>query len=422
MSTSNNSPIFRINRLNKIISTKIGPFAALIILILILASCTTTVTDYKTTLLLSIDSPAQVEILPPNIDMTLVDYDISGTGPGGATFSFTSTQPPVMVSNLEPGIWSITANAKNAAGTVIAMGVQYISLYPAQSQIVNMTLSFVEVYEAVDITIYWPPEDTLDPSITAQLVPSTGSPIDLGFVITQEGIATYTCPDIPAGYHTLVVQLFDGGELTLGAVEVVRVIKGQTTSGTIVFDNINQADPSIQADFTPVINDPIAVAMSSQIAEFGAGGFMTVKASVPPETGNVTYVWYINGNVLATGSSFTTPSDLLVGDYSLDVVAFTADGSRAGTSTHNFSILDLVPVDVTFEWDPNTEPDLDGYNFYWGYSKRDYTFSADVGNQTTYTVTGLIPGLTYYFAVTAYNTDGLESGYSDEVVYTVPIN
>ncbi|KKL76794.1 hypothetical protein LCGC14_2041320, partial [marine sediment metagenome] len=263
--------------------------------------------------------------------------------------------------------------------------------------------------------------EIIDASISAELVPETGSSIPLTFNIDPPGTATYTGSDIPTGYYTLVVQLIDSGVLTMGAVEVVRVVDGQTTSGTFEFYDINQLEGSIQVNITPVMNDPIAVTMSGQIAEFGAGGFMTVEASVPPETGNVTYVWYINGNALATGASYTTPSDLFVGVYRLDVVAFTADGSRAGSATHTFRVLNLAPVDVTLEWDPNTEPDLAGYNIYWGYASGDYAFSADVGNQTTYTVTGLIPGMTYYYAATAYDTDDLESDYSDEVVYIVPI-
>ncbi len=169
------------------------------------------------------------------------------------------------------------------------------------------------------------------------------------------------------------------------------------------------------------MNDPIEVTMSGQVAEVGVGGFITVEASVPAETGNVVYVWFINGESKATGSSYTTQPDLLVGLYRLDVVAFTADGSRAGSATHSFRILDIAPVEVTLEWDPNTEEDLSGYKMYWGYASIDYTFSTDVGNQNTYTVTGLIPGMTYYFAVTAYNTEGFESDYSNEVVYTVPL-
>ncbi len=47
-----------------------------------------------------------------------------------------------------------------------------------------------------------------------------------------------------------------------------------------------------------------------------------------------------------------------------------------------------------------------------------YSAPISLGRQTTYTVTGLTPG-TYYFAVTAYNTASLESGFSNEVSTTV---
>lgn len=77
-------------------------------------------------------------------------------------------------------------------------------------------------------------------------------------------------------------------------------------------------------------------------------------------------------------------------------------------------------AEVTLAWDANTEPDLAGYKVYWGTASRSYQNNADVGNQTTYTVTGLSEGVTYYFAATAYDIYGNESGYSNEVVYTVP--
>ncbi len=75
---------------------------------------------------------------------------------------------------------------------------------------------------------------------------------------------------------------------------------------------------------------------------------------------------------------------------------------------------------VTLTWDPNSETDLAGYEIYYGTSSGNYLGKIDVGNVTTYTVNGLNLGVTYYLAATAYNTQGLESGYSNEVVYTVP--
>jgi fibronectin type 3 domain-containing protein len=77
-------------------------------------------------------------------------------------------------------------------------------------------------------------------------------------------------------------------------------------------------------------------------------------------------------------------------------------------------------MQISLVWDPNIEPDLEGYKCYYGLNSRDYTHTVVVGNQTVCTVTDLKPGETYYFAVTAYNTVGLESDYSEEIIYTIP--
>ena len=50
-----------------------------------------------------------------------------------------------------------------------------------------------------------------------------------------------------------------------------------------------------------------------------------------------------------------------------------------------------------------------------------YTFTNDVGVQTWAQAQNLVAGRTYYFAVTAYSTEGLESDFSEEISYT-PLN
>ena len=58
---------------------------------------------------------------------------------------------------------------------------------------------------------------------------------------------------------------------------------------------------------------------------------------------------------------------------------------------------------VTLAWDPNTEADLAGYKIHYGNTSGSYSVHIDVNNVTTYAVTGLTAGQTYYFAATAYN-------------------
>src|SRR2546422_1973187 len=75
---------------------------------------------------------------------------------------------------------------------------------------------------------------------------------------------------------------------------------------------------------------------------------------------------------------------------------------------------------VALAWDANTDPDLAGYKLYYGLSSGSYQLSVDVGNQTSYTLSGLLEGQIYYFAATAYNLSGSESGFSNEVSKAIP--
>jgi hypothetical protein len=87
----------------------------------------------------------------------------------------------------------------------------------------------------------------------------------------------------------------------------------------------------------------------------------------------------------------------------------------------------LLPLPLTAEadplsliWDPNPEPDLAGYEVYIGTSPGTYTQTTDVGNVTTFLVSGLSPGETYYFAVRAYDIFANKSSFSNEVSTTIP--
>ncbi len=70
---------------------------------------------------------------------------------------------------------------------------------------------------------------------------------------------------------------------------------------------------------------------------------------------------------------------------------------------------------VTLGWDAATG--VSGYKIHRGTASGSYTTSIDVGNRTSYTLSDLTSGSTYYFAVTAYDTSSEQSGYSNEVSY-----
>ena len=84
--------------------------------------------------------------------------------------------------------------------------------------------------------------------------------------------------------------------------------------------------------------------------------------------------------------------------------------------------------EVTISWDPNTEGDIEGYAVYLqeGVSGPLYDFLVDLPidemddpDVPQVTLTELEPDTEYYVVVTAYDADGNESSYSDELCFQV---
>ena len=79
-------------------------------------------------------------------------------------------------------------------------------------------------------------------------------------------------------------------------------------------------------------------------------------------------------------------------------------------------------AEVTLTWDSNSEADLAGYKVYSGTTSGEYGTPVIVplaallpSSNPVYIVTGLDPSKVWYFVVTAYDTEGMESDYSNEV-------
>jgi len=77
---------------------------------------------------------------------------------------------------------------------------------------------------------------------------------------------------------------------------------------------------------------------------------------------------------------------------------------------------------VTLAWDPSPDdPAVASYVIHYGTISGIYTDSTNAGPATTWTVSGLTEGTTYYFVATAVGTNQLESDFSNEISYTVPL-
>ena len=101
---------------------------------------------------------------------------------------------------------------------------------------------------------------------------------------------------------------------------------------------------------------------------------------------------------------------------------------HASTEVEEPTTIDTAsPSSVTLSWQPPTQnsdgsplTDLAGYNIYVGTSSNSYDMQIQIDNPglSTYVVENLDPA-TYYFSATAFNSSGMESGFSEEVVRVV---
>ncbi len=129
-----------------------------------------------------------------------------------------------------------------------------------------------------------------------------------------------------------------------------------------------------------------------------------------------------------TGALSGTASAADVGIYN-DLLLTVSDGEDEATlGPFAIQVLPIGPRSAELTWTPPTEnsdgstlTDLSGYVVYWGTITGNYSNSVILENAglTSYVIENLAPGQTYYFAMTAYNEGGVESGYSNEASKTV---
>lgn len=80
-----------------------------------------------------------------------------------------------------------------------------------------------------------------------------------------------------------------------------------------------------------------------------------------------------------------------------------------------------LAADINLAWDAPVGANVGGYNVYFGLSSRSYSNKVSIGNRTSYTLSGLESGKTYYIAVTAQRgTSSIESNFSNEVSVRIP--
>ena len=165
---------------------------------------------------------------------------------------------------------------------------------------------------------------------------------------------------------------------------------------------------------------------SASIEDTASAGSVASNTSTAPGTATTPNTAATTPSTAATTpSTATTPNTAATTPVSTTSNGSTSSGSSpsAGTVAKTTPPVTTVNGVATLDWMPPTEnsdgtvlTNLAGYTVYYGTSPNNLSQSVKVTNPglTAYAVTGLSSG-TWYFAVTSYSAEGVESTRSSTV-------
>jgi hypothetical protein len=293
-------------------------------------------------IVLSPESPRARTILP-GIDMVPASFDVYGTGPGGAVLDLAGLTPgessPVQ---LIEGEWTVSATAKNAAGTAIGQGSAQATVNAGQSVRVGIRVGPLAGTGSFSLNATIPAGLLSDPRIAGILTDSSGTekPFSMG-ISADKATAQYLDPALAAGYYSLSLSLLDGTFPRGAFADSLRIVSGQNTSASIAI----QYDPGTGgfiADLSAELQDPIGISLSGLEAVLRRNQSMTVSANAGP--GIESYAWYLDGQALAgrTSAAVTIAGSLPpLGAHRLDVLV--KKGGIFGSAHAFFSVAEAAP-------------------------------------------------------------------------------
>jgi hypothetical protein len=280
------------------------------------------------------------------------------------------------------------------------------------------------------------PSDPVPPAIGA-------SPTHLSFAATQGGTnpATQTVTISNTGGGTLSWSASDNatwltasptsgtGNGTVTLSVITGTLATGSYSGTVTLSGATGVTPvTVPVTFTLTAAPNISLNPSSLTYAATQGAANPTNQTVSLANTGGTLNWTVSDSASwlsvspASGSSSSTlttavnTSGLAGGTYN-GTITVSATGSSSKTVAVTLTVGAPTTSSATLTWSPNTDSDLAGYKVYRATASGAYgaALATVPAGILTYQATGLSANTTYFFVITAYNSSGSESSFSNEV-------
>ncbi len=278
----------------------------------------------------------------------------------------------------------------------------------------------------------------LSVTLTAQQNSSTAVTQSVNISNTGGGTLTWTASETAAWLTLSPASGTGTGTITVTAAA------GSLTPGTYSA-SVNLSAPGATSVAIPVSFSVTALPSTINLSPSTLTFTATQGAANPAaqtlslrNSGGGTLTWSVTDNQAwlsvspASGTATTETDSITVSINTKDLVANTFTASVTITATGAANTPQTIPVTLTLNppatssatlhWDPNSEQDLAFYRVYMSNTSGVYggAIATIPAGTVTYQVTNLPVTNTYWFTVTAVNTQGNESTYSNEVSKSIP--
>jgi chitodextrinase len=296
------------------------------------------------------------------------------------------------IGTLPIGIHTLTIQVADSGGLssnklTFNITVQSTNTAPGISSSFNTTSVSDTTVVSIPYTITDADSNTFTATYTIDSTITTAT-------VTNNSAVIWNVGNLPAGNHTLSIQVKDGGNLASNTLTFNITVTGSNTA------------PSIGSSYTTTSVYPTDTISIPYTVTDAQGGSMTATYTIDgvptiatASTGANT--WSVGA--LAIGShtlSIQVKDNTNLTSNTLSFFITSANDVTPPNEATNLSVTNRTSTSVSLSWTGSSSSDLQDYQIYQG-----NTLLATITG-TTYTVTGLADGTTYMFTVKSRDKSG----------------
>lgn len=294
--------------------------AALLLLPLLLAGCGQALGGINRSGSLSV-SVAELSPQTSSTDqeqLTPVSYRFHGSGPNGESFLRQLEQGSFTVADLAAGQWQVEVEAFNSDGVVLFHGQSEVEVEAYGAVTLSITLQPVAGEGALQVTLLWNGELTVDPHASVTLTDASGQTSAYPLTISAAGRAESVFEGLATGVYRVALELSDSGRTVMGNARALRVFNGITLELNAELDSLNKVGQPVE-----ITEQRFTVAWDAP-ADYQPEGYR-IYARLRGD-----HDWQLLGESAADQPQFTIGPEILpYGSWELAVSAVAGDSESA---------------------------------------------------------------------------------------------